>query len=65
MTAVLIIAAAIVLLVIGYVFYGNWLAKEWGIDPKRETPAVTSLAAYMTSAHCLPPSVTAASPWPT
>ena len=41
MTAVLIIAAAIVLLVIGYVFYGNWLAKEWGIDPKRETPAVT------------------------
>ena len=41
MTAVLIIAVAIVLLVIGYVFYGNWLAKEWGIDPKRETPAVT------------------------
>ena len=41
MTAVLIIAAAIVLLVVGYVFYGNWLAKEWGIDPKRETPAVT------------------------
>ena len=40
MTAVLIIAAAIVLLVIGYVTYGSWLAKQWGIDPKRKTPAV-------------------------
>lgn len=40
MTAILIIAAAIVLLVIGYVFYGSWLAKQWGIDPDRKTPAV-------------------------
>lgn len=41
MTAVLIILAAIVLLVIGYVTYGSWLAKQWGIDPSRPTPAVT------------------------
>lgn len=41
MTAVLIIVAAIVLLVIGYLTYGSWLAKQWGIDPKRPTPAVT------------------------
>ena len=41
MTALLIILAAIVLLVIGYIFYGSWLAKEWGIDPERKTPAVT------------------------
>lgn len=41
MTAVLIILAAIVLLVIGYLTYGAWLAKQWGIDPKRPTPAVT------------------------
>ena len=40
MTAILIIVAAIVLLVLGYVFYGSWLAKEWGIDPNRKTPAV-------------------------
>jgi carbon starvation protein len=40
MTALLIILVAIVLLVIGYVFYGSWLAKQWGIDPKRKTPAV-------------------------
>ena len=41
MTALLIILAAIVLLVIGYIGYGSWLAKQWGIDPKRKTPAVT------------------------
>ena len=40
MTALLIILAAIVLLVIGYMTYGNWLCKEWGIDPERKTPAI-------------------------
>ena len=40
MTAILIILAAIVLLVIGYVTYGAWLAKEWGVDPTRKTPAI-------------------------
>ncbi len=38
--AIIIILAAIVLLVLGYVFYGSWLAKQWGIDPERKTPAV-------------------------
>ena len=41
MTALLIIIAAIAVLVIGYVTYGSWLAKQWGIDPSRPTPAVT------------------------
>ena len=41
MSALLIIVAAIILLACGYVFYGSWLAKQWGIDPKKETPAVT------------------------
>lgn len=40
MTAVLIILSAIALLLIGYIFYGSWLAKQWGIDPSRKTPAV-------------------------
>ncbi|MBR4077624.1 MAG: carbon starvation protein A, partial [Oscillospiraceae bacterium] len=40
MTAILIILAAIALLVIGYVTYGSWLAKEWGVDPENTTPAV-------------------------
>lgn len=39
MTALLIIIAAIVLLLAGYVFYGSWLAKQWGIDPTKKTPA--------------------------
>ena len=39
MTALLIILAAIALLFIGYVFYGSWLAKQWGIDPAKKTPA--------------------------
>ena len=41
MIALLIILAAIVLLVIGYVTYGSWLAKQWGVDPSRKTPATT------------------------
>ncbi|MCR4626583.1 MAG: carbon starvation protein A [Treponema sp.] len=39
MTALLIILTAIVLLLAGYVFYGSWLAKQWGIDPTKKTPA--------------------------
>lgn len=41
MSALLIILAAIAILVVGYIFYGNWLAKEWGVDPNRKTPAQT------------------------
>lgn len=39
MNALLILIAAIVLLLAGYILYGGWLAKQWGIDPKRKTPA--------------------------
>lgn len=38
--ALCIILAAIVLLVLGYVFYGRWLSKQWGIDPAKKTPAL-------------------------
>ncbi len=41
MTALLIIIAAIVLLFAGYVGYGSWLAKQWGIDATKKTPAFT------------------------
>ena len=41
MTALLIIIAALVLLLAGYVFYGSWLAKQWGVDPAKKTPALT------------------------
>ena len=42
MSALLILVVAVVLLALGYVFYGSWLAKQWGVDPNRETPAHTS-----------------------
>ena len=42
MSALLILVIAIILLALGYVFYGSWLAKQWGVDPTRETPAHTS-----------------------
>ncbi len=40
MTALLIILAAIACLLVGYIVYGSWLAKQWGIDPTRKTPAI-------------------------
>ena len=39
--ALIIILAAIALLFVGYVFYGSWLAKQWGVDPTKATPAKT------------------------
>lgn len=42
MSALLILLIAIVVLALGYVFYGSWLAKQWGVDPNRETPAHTA-----------------------
>ena len=42
MSAILILIVGIVLLALGYVFYGSWLAKEWGVDPTKETPAHTN-----------------------
>ncbi len=39
MNAMLILLIAIVVLVVGYIFYGGWLAKQWGVDKNRPTPA--------------------------
>lgn len=41
-SAIIILLVALVLLALGYVFYGGWLAKTWGVDPSRETPSHTS-----------------------
>lgn len=40
MNSLVILLIAAVCLVIGYVFYGGYLVKTWGIDPNRKTPAV-------------------------
>ena len=39
MNAALLLIVSALILVAGYVFYGGWLAKQWGIDPSRKTPA--------------------------
>ena len=39
MNAALFLIIGIVVLLLGYIFYGGWLAKKWGIDNKRVTPA--------------------------
>jgi len=39
MSGIAILLIAIVVLVIAYITYGSWLAKQWGVDPKRKTPA--------------------------
>ena len=40
MSGIAIMTIAIVVLVAGYVFYGRWLARKWGVDNKVRTPAV-------------------------
>lgn len=40
MNTLVIVLIAAVCLFCGYTFYGRWLAKKWGIDPKAKTPAV-------------------------
>ena len=39
MNAAVLLIVSIAVLVAGYVFYGRWLAKQWGVDPSRKTPA--------------------------
>ena len=39
MNALFILVLGAVVLVCGYIFYGGWLAKQWGVDDGRETPA--------------------------
>ena len=35
----LVVIVGIIILVVGYVFYGGWLAKQWGVDDSKVTPA--------------------------
>ncbi len=41
MNGVVLLIVSIVCLLAGYVFYGRWLAKKWGIDVSKSTPAHT------------------------
>ena len=39
MNAMIALLAGLAVLVVGYVVYGGWLARQWGVDPKTPTPA--------------------------
>ena len=39
MNAMLVVIVGIAILVVGYIFYGGWLANQWGVDDKKVTPA--------------------------
>ena len=39
MNAVLVLLVGCAILIVGYVFYGSWLAKQWGVDDTKVTPA--------------------------
>lgn len=41
MSSLLLILGAVIVFLVAYVTYGAWLAKEWGIDVNRKTPAHT------------------------
>ena len=39
MNTTLVLLIGIAVLVVGYITYGGWLAKQWGVDDKNVTPA--------------------------
>ncbi len=39
MNAMLVLVFAAICLVCGYIFYGSWLAKQWGVDASNPVPA--------------------------
>ena len=41
MNAAVLLIISIVILLAGYIFYGRWLSKKWGVDPSKATPAHT------------------------
>ena len=40
MNGIAIMAIALVALIAGYILYGKWLERKWGVDNNRKTPAV-------------------------
>lgn len=48
MNSILVLVVGIGILIAGYVFYGKWLAEQWGVDPKRKTPAFTERTVWTT-----------------
>lgn len=41
MNSIIVLVVGIAILVTAYLTYGRWLAKQWGVDPSKKTPAHT------------------------
>ncbi|AFM20988.1 carbon starvation protein, predicted membrane protein [Acetomicrobium mobile DSM 13181] len=39
MSGVMLMLVTFVLFILAYIFYGGWLAKQWGLNPQGKTPA--------------------------
>ena len=39
MNGITIMIISLAVLLFAYILYGRWIAKKWGVDPKRKTPA--------------------------
>ena len=39
MNAMLVVIVGIIILIVGYIFYGGWLAKQWCVDDSKVTHA--------------------------
>ena len=41
MSGIVILGVSVLIFFIAYVTYGSWLARKWGVDPDKKTPAHT------------------------
>lgn len=41
MNGLALLLGATFIFIVAYITYGSWLAKKWGVDPSRPTPAYT------------------------
>ena len=39
MNILVVLLVSLVILACGYLFYGRWLARQWGVDPSKKTPS--------------------------
>lgn len=39
MNGITMMLLSLAVLLLAYIFYGRWIAKKWGVDPNRKTPA--------------------------
>lgn len=41
MSGIIILGVSVLIFLTAYLVYGSWLARQWGVDPSRKTPAHT------------------------